>query len=91
MVNSCPHVALPVLSAWAHSQGLHVGVLGCIPHLHRAVVGSAVELVGTSSEGQSLGRKERGQRVWITEGGQAQRGSPESKSHDPGACSPRAL
>lgn len=49
-----------------HSQCLHIGVLCYVPHLHRAVVGSAVELVGASSEGQSLERMERGKRVWTT-------------------------
>lgn len=83
-----------VLSAQAHSQRLHVGVLGCIPHLHRAVVGSAVELVGTSSEGQSLERTERVQRVWTTEG--RPRGALLKVSHmtqepvppEPGTCLP---
>lgn len=63
----CPHVGLPPCCPPGHSQRLHVGVLSCVPHLHRAVVGSAVELVGASSEGQSLERMEKGQRVWTME------------------------
>lgn len=38
----------------AHSQCLHVGVLCHIPHLHGAVMGRAVELVGASTERQPL-------------------------------------
>lgn len=43
-----------VPSPRAHSQCLHVGVLCHIPHLHGAVMGRAVELVGASTECQPL-------------------------------------
>lgn len=52
-MNLNTRVCMP--SPWAHSQRLHVGVLRHIPHLHRAVMGRAVELVGASAERQPLG------------------------------------
>lgn len=48
------HTRVHALSR-AHLQRLHIGVLCHIPHLHRAVVGCAVELVGASAECQPLG------------------------------------
>ena len=52
-VNLNTRVCMP--SPQAHSQRLHVGVLRHIPHLHRAVMGRAVELMGASAERQALG------------------------------------
>ena len=52
-MNLDTHVCMPYPRA--HSQRLHVGVLCHIPHLHRTVVGRAVELVGASAERQPLG------------------------------------
>lgn len=40
-----------------YSQGLHVCFFIHVPHLHGAVVGSAVEIVASCSEGKSLGAK----------------------------------
>lgn len=52
-VNLNTRVCMP--SPQTHSQCLHVGVLRHIPHLHRAVMGRAVELMGASTERQPLG------------------------------------
>lgn len=53
----------------AHSQCLHIGVLCHVPHLHRTVMGCAIELVGSSAECQTLqihGQEEKW--TWTTAG-----------------------
>lgn len=60
-VNSHTHIHTP--SPHINSQCLHVGVLRHVPHLHRAVMGRAIELVRASAERQSLwvqGEKAKG-------------------------------
>ena len=49
-----------------HSQGLHVGVFVHVPHLDGAVVGTAVEIVASRPEGQSLQAKE----IWYKSHGE---------------------
>lgn len=66
-----------------HSQRLHVGVLRHVPHLHGAVVGRAVQLVGASAESQTLihGKGAKGDLDYSRQGGsQAQGGLPEIRS-----------
>lgn len=54
VTHACTGAHIRIPSPRAHSQRLHVGVLRHVPHLHRAVVGRAVELVGASAERQPL-------------------------------------
>lgn len=65
----CTGAHIPTPPPRAHSQRLHVGVLRHVPHLHGAVVGRAVELVGASAESQALAVHGGGQKgTWTTAG-----------------------
>lgn len=87
VVTSHMHTRTP--SPHTHSQRLHVGVLCHIPHLHRAVVGRAVELVGASTERQPL--RDRAKGVWSTASKAEVRPRedfPKDKSHGTGSQLP---